>query len=63
MISMAEKSFDNQITIKLQSFFQDWLPFTILSQSFGKFFYYESCIGLVVKWKMQNGGLVLQNLK
>ncbi len=26
------------------------------------FFYYESYIGLVVKWKVHNGGLVLKNL-
>ena len=27
------------------------------------FFYYESYIGLDVKWKVHNGSLVLQNLK
>jgi len=26
------------------------------------FFYYESYIGLVVKWKVHNGGLVSKNL-
>ena len=26
------------------------------------FFYYESSIGLVVKWKVHNGGLDLKNL-
>ncbi len=26
------------------------------------FFYYESYIGFVVKWKRHNGGLVLKNL-
>ena len=27
------------------------------------FFYYQSFLGLVVKWKVQNGGLVFKNLK
>jgi len=28
-----------------------------------RFFYYKSYIGLVVKWKVLSGGLVLKNLK
>ena len=27
------------------------------------FFYYQSYIGLLIKWKRHNGGLVLENLK
>ena len=27
------------------------------------FFYYESFLGLLVKWKRQHGGLILKNLK
>jgi phosphate starvation-inducible membrane PsiE len=35
----------------------------ILSAIYGKFFYYESYIGLLVKWKRHNGGLTLKYLK
>ncbi len=28
-----------------------------------RFFYYESCKGLLVEWKVQHGGWILKNLK
>ena len=33
------------------------------TQNMANFFYYESCKGLLVKWKVQHGGLKIKNLK
>jgi len=58
--------------MSLQPFIKGYLKFIIF---FGKsnkmvivrylvnFFYYESFLGLLVKWKVQQGGVILKNLK